>query len=409
MFFRLITLGCKVNQYETEWLREGFYRLGWTESPDAEPAAVVVVNTCTVTAESDLKSRKLVRKAIKENPNSQVFVIGCSVTRDAKPYQHIDGVTEIIADKRHLPDFLHRLGLEYSDIPTGIERFGERHRAYVKIQDGCQVGCSYCVIPKVRPRLESRPQDDIVAEINRLLRNGYREIVLTGIHLGHYGVETGTPKLAPLLRKLALLPDLASDDPFRIRLSSLEAVEVTDDLIEVLASYPKRFCPHFHLPMQSGSDTVLRRMKRRWLSEPFYRVCEKLKNHPTLDRAALTTDLIVGFPGETDVEFDETCRLLDKIRFSKIHVFRYSPRAGTEAATMPHRVPPKVQKERAAYVTGLAQKYRNEYSASLVGMSQSVLIERTSGGTSDRYLDVEFPAPVAPSMIGKIVYLRHHS
>ncbi len=401
MILRVLTLGCKVNQYETEIVRQGLLRLGYRDATDGEAATLIVVNTCTVTAESDLKSRKAIRKLIKGNPGAEVVVMGCSATRNPSAITAIDGVSRIITDKNDIPDFLRRKGLE--TVPTGLESFGERHRAFVKVQDGCRVGCSYCIIPKVRPVLRSRPVTEILDEVRTLSRNGYREIVLTGIHLGHYGVDFshgGTEgrreNLASLVRQVVEL-----DEPFRLRISSLEAVEVSDELVDLMVAHPRRICPHLHLSMQSGSDSVLLRMKRRWLSGPFIRRCEEIAAR--FDRLALTTDVIVGFPGETDAEFAETLQAVERLRFSKVHVFRFSPREGTEAAKLPHRIPPPIQQRRAAELGTLADRLRRNYAASLVGMNLSVMLETPFGGTADRYLEVRLPQPVAADTLGSLI------
>jgi len=386
MLLRVLTLGCKVNQYETEFVRQGLLRLGWKDATDDEPATLIVVNTCTVTAESDRKSRKAIRGLIKENPGAEVVVMGCLATRNPKGIAAIPGVTQIIADKRDIPEFLRQRGLR--EMPTGLETFGERHRAFVKVQDGCRVGCSYCIIPKVRPVLRSRPVTEILGEIRTLSRNGYREIVLTGIHLGHYGVDFAErDNLAALVRRIIEL-----DKPFRLRISSLEAVEVSDELVELMVANPQRICPHLHLSMQSGSDSVLRRMKRRWFCEPFVRRCEEILVR--FDRLALTTDVIVGFPGETEEVFAETLRVVERLKFSKVHVFRFSPREGTEAAALPNRIPPPVQQRRASELGELADRLRRNYAASLVGMDLSVMLETPHGGTADRYVDVRLAEPV---------------
>lgn len=389
--FRLYTLGCKVNRYETECIRTGLIKYGYSEAEDEQAADIVVVNTCAVTAESDAKSRKIVRKLIKENAGAEVIVTGCSVTHQPDAFLNIGGVTKIIPDKKHLPDFIRQLaqaqGINADTITeniTGIERFGERHRAFVKVQDGCILGCSYCIIPKVRPILYSRPMDEVLGEIRTLSNNGYREMVLTGIHLGHYGREKGKAAadcLAALVKQVAVL-----DAPLRLRLSSLEAVEVSDELIDVMRAYPDRICPHLHLSMQSGSDAVLRRMKRRWAGSRFVERCVEIAGH--FDRLALSTDVIVGFPGETDTDFEATCEAVRQLRFSKVHIFRYSPREGTEAAAFTDIVPAPVQKERAAQLGGIAERLRQEYAASLVGMHETVLMETPLSGTSSRYINV---------------------
>ncbi len=400
MYYKLATLGCKVNQYETEWLREGLRRLGYIEATGGDLADLVVVNTCTVTAESDFKSRKIVRKLAKENHGAKIVVMGCSASRDAVTLAGLAGVTKVIADKKMLPAFLAELGL--SSPPRGIRRFGERHRAYVKVQDGCRVGCSYCIIPTVRPELRSRPIDEVLEEIKTLSQNGYREIVLTGIHLGHYGIDlpfANRPTLAALVHSLVRL-----DLPLRLRLSSLEAIEVSDTLIDLMIAHPDIICPHLHLSMQSGSDDVLRRMRRRWLREPFVQRCEEISAR--FNRLALTTDVIVGFPGETDEQFEETCNTVERLGFSKVHVFRYSPRGGTEAAKLPDRIPPPVQHQRAERLLAVAQRLRDKYAASLVGMNLPVLLETPHGGTCDRYMEVRLARPVCESMVGQIVTVK---
>jgi threonylcarbamoyladenosine tRNA methylthiotransferase MtaB len=399
LFFRLFTLGCKVNQYETEYIRTGLLRLGYTESAPGHTADIVVVNTCTVTAESEMKGRKAIRKLVRENPGAEVVVMGCSVTHNPQPLLNINGVSKIISDKQNIPEFLKSLGL--TELPNGIQTFGERHRAYVKVQDGCQVGCSYCIIPKVRPTLRSRPEQNVLEEIKTLVQNGYREIVLTGIHLGHYGIDfvNGFRNLVTLVRHIVEM-----NEPFRLRLSSLEAVEVSEELIDLMLQNPQRICPHLHLSMQSGSDEVLYRMRRRWLSEPFIRRCEEITAR--FDRLALTTDVIVGFPGETEKQFEETCRIVERLRFSKIHIFRFSPRKGTEAAAFSDPVPPPVQQVRAARLAEIAKQLRTHYAESLVGATLSVLSETIHGGTADRYLNVRFQKTVDPNMLGQIRDVR---
>ncbi|MDR0520340.1 MAG: tRNA (N(6)-L-threonylcarbamoyladenosine(37)-C(2))-methylthiotransferase MtaB [Planctomycetaceae bacterium] len=393
MFFRLATLGCKVNQYETELVRSALLQSGFIEAENGMSADLVIVNTCTVTAESDAKSRKIIRKLIKENPGAKVAVMGCSVTHQPDAVLKIGGVSHILTDKSKLPDFLQQLNIR--SVPAGITSFGGRHRAFLKIQDGCNNGCAYCIIPKVRPVRQSRRMDDVLAEMQALVRTGYREIVLTGIHLGYYGVDMSgrtaeTTNLTELVRRAADLPE-----EFRLRFSSIEAVEVSDDLIDLMLRYPDRICHHLHLPMQSGSSSVLQRMNRRWLCEPFVNRCEEILAR--FDRLALTTDIITGFPGETDEEFQETVDAVQRLRFSKVHIFRYSKRSGTAAAAMPNPVPPKEQKRRSAYLADIAGSLRCQYAASLIGMKETVLCEtavgHAAGGTCSRYMDVRFDLP----------------
>lgn len=321
------TLGCKVNQYETQFVREGLERAGYEEAQQDEAADLCIVNTCTVTNEGDAKSRQLIRRLARENPDSRIVVMGCYATRAPEDVAELPNVTEVVTDKRELPDLLGRFGV--IDIPDGISQFGDRHRAYVKVQDGCLLRCSYCIIPLVRPSLTSRPLEEILREVQRLQENGYQEIVLTGIHLGHYGVDWNwnRPKedwtrLADLVRAI-----MQMEGDFRIRLSSIEATEVTRELIAVMAEFPERICPHLHVCLQSGSDAILRRMKRRWSAQLFVDRCQLVRE--TLDEPAFTTDVIVGFPGETEADFEATCRIVEQVGFSEIHNFSSSARRGT--------------------------------------------------------------------------------
>ncbi len=261
---RTVTLGCKVNQYETEFVRQGLSAIGYREAAAEEPADLCVVNTCTVTHEGDAKSRQTIRQLARRNPGTQIIVMGCYATRAPAEVAALPAVAEVITDKRELPDLLGRFGVV--DVPTGISTFANHQRAYIKVQDGCMLRCSFCIIPHVRPHLASRPPEHITDEVRRLYANGYREFVLTGIHLGHYGVEwcRGRAKhdwfrLSHLVARLA-----AIEGNFRIRLSSIEATEVTRELIDVMARYPHKVCPHLHISLQSGSERVLVRMRRRW-------------------------------------------------------------------------------------------------------------------------------------------------
>jgi threonylcarbamoyladenosine tRNA methylthiotransferase MtaB len=392
---RTVTLGCKVNQYETEFVRQSLATAGYRDAAGDEAAELCVVNTCTVTAEGDSKSRQVIRQLARRNPGTRIVVMGCYATRAPEEVAALPSVSEVVTDKRELPDLLGRFGV--IDIPTGIAGFGNRSRAYVKVQDGCMLNCSFCIIPTVRPHLQSRSPEHVVEEVSRLVDNGYREVVLTGIHLGHYGVEWSRtrPKdewmrLSHLLARLARLPG-----EFRVRLSSIEATEVTRELLVVMAEHPRRFCPHLHISMQSGSDNVLARMRRRWGSRRFIDRCRLACD--VLDQPALTTDVIVGFPGETDQDFEDTCRVCDEVGFSKIHIFPFSPRRTTPAASMADQVDPQLKAERCRRLAELEVGLRKRYYASLVGRELEVLVESpgaTPGsviGTACRYAPVELP------------------
>jgi len=392
---KTVTLGCKVNQYETEYVREGLLSAGYVDVADEEIADLCVVNTCTVTSSGDSKSRQAIRQLARHNPGTRIVVMGCYATRAAEEVASLPGVVEVVTDKRELPDLLRRFGVV--DIPTGVSGLGQRQRAYVKVQDGCLLRCSFCIIPKVRPNMYSRPLREILTEVQRLVDRGYREVVLTGIHLGHYGVDfnRGKPKkswtrLSHLLRAIVTLPG-----DFRVRLSSIEATEVTHELIDVFAEFPQRVCPHLHISMQSGSDAVLRRMNRRWGSERFVDRCRLVQN--VLDEPALTTDIIVGFPGETESEFIQTCDVAREIGFSKIHIFPFSARRGTPAATMAGQLPRKLKQQRVRHLSQLETELKTQYIQSLTGRQLQVLVEGRSRtdhtrmtGTSCRYLPVAF-------------------
>jgi threonylcarbamoyladenosine tRNA methylthiotransferase MtaB len=333
--------------------------------------------------------------------------MGCYATRAPDEVSQLPGVVEVVTDKRELPDLLGRHGVV--DIPTGVSGLADRHRAYLKVQDGCLLRCSFCIIPKVRPQMYSRPMEEIIDEANRLIARGFRELVLTGIHLGHYGVDfnRGKPKrdwirLSHLVRSIAKLPG-----DFRIRISSIEATEVTHELIEVLSELSDKVCPHLHISMQSGSDAVLRRMRRRWGSERFIDRCRLLKQ--TLDLPAITTDIIVGFPGETENEFMETCLVVREVGFSKIHIFPFSARRGTPAAKMEGQISPQEKQARGRRLVEVEQEMLLDYFDKLKGKKLQVLFESLSKdesrlvGTSCRYATVEVPTNEFPGATNDVL------
>ncbi|MDR2641774.1 MAG: tRNA (N(6)-L-threonylcarbamoyladenosine(37)-C(2))-methylthiotransferase MtaB [Planctomycetaceae bacterium] len=383
VFFKLYTLGCKVNQYESEYLREGLRRLGYVELVGGGIADIVFLNTCAVTAESEAKGRKLIRRLIRENRGAEVIVFGCAVRRNAEQFLQIGGITTAATDKEWVTQFLLDKGLR--ELPTGISKFGERHRAYVKVQDGCRVGCSYCIIPKVRSVLRSRLLDEVLVEVRRLVGNGYSEIVLTGIHLGHYGVDLSGSSSSNLVKLVEGVIGISGD--FRVRLSSIEAVEVSAELVELMLNNTGKICPHLHIPMQSGDDEVLFRMRRRWSSGEYISCCKRLLG--LFDCLSLTTDVIVGFPGETDEQFARTCEVVRELGFSKVHIFRYSPRQGTDAAKFADKIPQRKIYERVQYLSDIAAGLRSDYASMFVGRSVQVLFETEQTGTTERYLPIK--------------------
>lgn len=377
---RTLTLGCKVNQYETQFVREGLLGAGYAPADDEEPADLCIVNTCTVTNEGDSKSRQTIRRLARKNPDSRIVVMGCYATRAPDEVAALPNVVEVVTDKRELPDLLGRFGVV--DVPQGISGFGDRHRAYVKVQDGCLLRCSFCIIPQVRPEMSSRPVGEIVNEVKNLIGRGYREIVLTGIHLGHYGVDFNRGRSKSEWVRLSHLIErlMRIDAPFRLRLSSIEATEVTHELLATMARYADRVCPHLHVSMQSGSDAVLRRMRRRWGRQRFIDRCLRAKS--ILDRVAFTTDVIVGFPGETDSDFESTLDAVRTVGFSKVHIFPFSARRGTPAATMPDQIPKRVKSERGRELAAVEESERRRYFEGLIGSRLEVLTERVLDGSS---------------------------
>jgi threonylcarbamoyladenosine tRNA methylthiotransferase MtaB len=406
---RLVTLGCKVNQYETQYVKEALEANGYREAADGEPADLCVVNTCTVTMEGDAKSRQTVRRLHQANPAASIVVMGCYATRDPNAVARLPGVTRVISDKERLGEELRPFGV--TRLPRGIRRFDGHQRAFVKVQDGCLLNCSFCIIPKVRPTVRSRAPDDVALEVAGLVAGGCQEIVLTGVHLGHYGIDRcrGRPRaewcrLWHLLERLDALPGT-----FRIRLSSLEAAEARDDLIAALGRL-RRVVPHLHLCLQSGSDRILALMRRRYRAASFLERCRRIRAR--LEVPAFTTDVIVGFPGESDADFEATCDVIREVGFTRIHVFAYSPRDGTDAAALSGRVPPAVVAARRVALRRLEAELAAEYHRRLVGRTLDVLVEgadeRRPGhvqGTACRYVTVTFPG-LAPALLRRLVPVR---
>ena len=352
------TLGCRVNQYDTDSLRGLFMEAGYTEKEFHEPADVYVINTCSVTHVGEKKSRQLIRRTKKMNPQAAVVVTGCYAQLDPELLSSMPDVDAVIGTnekKRIVPIvemLLGRGGHADSDAVTAVHNVRqadtfeeiplypsavEHTRADLKIQEGCNNFCSYCIIPYTRGALKSRQPDAVVAEAKRLVAAGFKELVLTGIHLGAYGKDLEEkPTLALILRRL-----LAETDVQRIRMGSIESIEVDPDLMAVM-NESDRVCPHLHLPLQSGSDTILKAMNRKYTKAEFFDLIDTLRQQ--IQNLTISTDLILGFPGETDELFEETMESLERLKFSHIHAFPSSPRDGTHAATMAHQVETAVKK-----------------------------------------------------------------
>jgi len=401
--FSIHTLGCKVNQYESERMVSELNRVGWDRVDFSSRADVYIINTCTVTAVASHKSRQLIRRALKSNPEATVVVTGCYADSDRDEISAIDGVGLVVGneDKGDLPRLLaDRLGVYIPDTISEDTSEKQMHtRALVKVQDGCNNFCSYCIVPYVRGDLWTRPEHEIVDEVSRLVAGGTREVVLTGIHLGLYGEGTNTG-LGELMAKLVDIRGLG-----RIRLSSIELNEVTPEIIEIVSSSDK-VCNHLHIPLQSGSDNVLSRMNRHYTAEEFIKRTDELRER--IENLAITTDIIVGFPGETESEFEDTLKLVERVGFSKLHVFKYSPRKGTPAATFSDQVPNKVKDSRSARLIELGKRLSLEFASGYVGKNLSVLVEREQegllSGVSDNYIRVSMEGP--SDIIGGLVNIK---
>ncbi|RMH70203.1 MAG: tRNA (N(6)-L-threonylcarbamoyladenosine(37)-C(2))-methylthiotransferase MtaB [Gemmatimonadetes bacterium] len=389
------TLGCKLNQYETDGIRELFENEGFDTTNFNKKADVYVVNTCTVTSASDAEARRIIRRAIRTNPDSFVIVTGCYAQLKPQDIANIPGVSLIAGtnDKSKIVDYvrqiktrttgttrtLHRLDqpeIFVTDLGTcdtfdelNVNRFRGLTRAFVKIQDGCDLRCSYCAVTVARGKNRSRPLSNILDQAHQLVENGYQEIVLTGVHLGSYGRDTFTDKifLADVVERLCQIEGLR-----RLRISSLEPSEITDRLIELVGEYDK-ICPHFHIPLQSGNDEILKKMRRPYRVKHFRDKIQRLaEKRPEV---GIGVDVIVGFPGETDAHFQDTVNLLVELPICYFHVFSYSVREGTDAAKMPNPVSPDDRKHRSQVLHQLKSRKMREFHERFIGHTVDVLFE----------------------------------
>jgi len=411
-----LTLGCKVNSYETEAIRGMFEASGYRVVDFKDVADIYVVNTCTVTNIADRKSRQMLHQARKRNPNAVIVAVGCYV-QSAKDDLLKDGsadlvvgnnkkteivklVEDYLAENTSSVNMIIDIGAEREFEELSVLSTVDKTRAFIKIQDGCNRFCSYCIIPYVRGRVRSRNEDDIISEAGRLAESGYKEIVLTGIHISSYGTDRldnaedvyRIMPLASLIKAIGRIPGIE-----RIRLGSLEPRIITEDFVKMLKETPK-LCPHFHLSLQSGSASVLKRMNRRYTPEEYEDRVRLLRRY--YDDPAFTTDVIVGFPGETEEEFGETLDFVQRIGFSAIHVFKYSKRAGTKAAEMKDQLSEDVKHRRSNMLISAAKRMSKDYRAGFVGRIEKVLVEEEEVidgtkyyvGHNERYLKLAVEA-----------------
>ncbi len=408
--FRILTLGCKVNQYESAYLEESLLEWGWRKAGREETADAAVINTCMVTGRASYQSRQAIRRQIRESPGGLVVVTGCYAQVSPGELACIPGVDLVAGNtfKGRLPNLIREW--VPSNEPVVLQEPLSKHasfevlpvrgrpgrtRALLKIQDGCSNYCTYCIVPYARGRPRSMDVEAVLRALEGFSREGYQEVVLTGIHLGKYGLDLGPhTDLKTLLRRIA-----RCRLPLRIRLSSLEPDEVDEELVDLVAS-DSRLCNHFHLAMQSGDNGVLRRMNRSCTAEMFSEIAKAVRRR--IPRAAVGADVLVGFPGESDEAFEGTLRLVEELPLTYLHVFRYSPRPGTPAAGFSDVIPPAVAKERAAALRNLGREKRKAHFRSCLGEAHSVLVENVEpgerpvgSGLSDNYIPVSFPADCA--------------
>lgn len=376
----ICSLGCKVNIYESEVATDLLKKGGYEIVPFEDKADIYIINTCSVTNESDKKSRKMINRAKKNNSEAIIVVMGCysQVSSDDIEADIILGnkdkskIVEILNDfirDRESKKIIYDLSsVEFEKME--ISHFDNHTRAFVKIQDGCNAFCSYCIIPYTRGRVRSKNKEDVIEEVSRLVKDGYKEIVLTGIHTGRYGIDINS-SLYELLCELVKIPNI-----YRIRLSSIEINEVTPEIIDLYKNN-KIMARHLHVPLQSGSNKILKLMNRRYNKEEFMKMIDKLRE---IEDISLTTDLIVGFPNETDDDFEETMDTLKKIHFTKIHTFPYSRRRGTVADKMDGHISGDIKKKRVHEVIELSNEYENEYYKNKIGKVYDGVVERHNNG-----------------------------
>ena len=395
------TLGCKVNQYETEAMLELFEKEGYEKAETEDYADVYVINTCTVTHMSDRKSRQYIRRMKKKNPDAIIAVVGCYSQVSPEEILSIDEVNLVMGtnDRKKIVEEVKKIDASRKvstvDDIMKVKAFEEieinktngKTRAFLKIQDGCDRYCSYCIIPYARGRVRSRDLESIVKEVENLASNGYKEVVLTGIHVASYGkdIKDSDIKLLDVIKQINDIEGIE-----RIRLSSVEPILFTDEFVEAVSTMDK-VCPHYHLSLQSGCDETLKRMKRRYTTEEYKTIVDRLR--AAIPNVSITTDVIVGFPGETNEEFDKTYEFLKDIELTHMHVFKYSPRKGTPAATMENQVDPSTKHDRSEKLLQLNEENFKKFGQKMLDKEFNVLFEQKVGdnkyeGLTENYVKV---------------------
>ena len=411
---KFISLGCKVNSYESNALKELFFKHGFSETSKPD---IVVINTCSVTAVADQKSRQIIRREKRNNPNAIICVMGCYSQKNAEYIEKECGADIIVgtSNRHKIVEFVQKfiknkkqiIAIEKNPRKFLYESLGtisipNSTRAYVKIEDGCNNFCSYCTIPYTRGVARSRDKDEVLNEISTLVEHGFKEIVLTGIHTAHYGLDNKACSFSDLVEQICNIPGL-----YRLRISSIEESEIDDKFLELLSKYPC-IANHLHMPLQSGSKTVLKRMCRKYNVDDFINKVNRIRKiRPDI---AITTDVIVGFPGETEEEFNETYEFIKKVNFAELHVFPFSAREGTKAYDMPNQIKPEIKSKRVDKLIKLSEELNRNYISKFKGQELEVILEERNkktgllSGFTSNYIKLEADLP--DKYIGEIYKIK---
>lgn len=400
--FKIVTLGCRTNQYESQGYHDQLQGMGYQAAGDEEQADVCIVNTCTVTESADRHSRTEIRRLTRQNPGSRLIVTGCLAQRLPEQIGAMEGVTDLVSN-REKEQLVANAFPEETAPEFSIKNFAAHTRAFVKVQDGCNSFCTYCIIPYVRGRSRSRSMDDVVREVEGLVANGYKEVVLTGINIGDFD-GAKEDKLADLVRAVDKVPGLE-----RLRVSSIDPDEVDDNLMDAIIN-GRKTSPSMHIVLQSGSNVILKRMNRKYTRQIFMATIDKLRAaHPDF---TFTTDLIVGFPGETEADFQETLAVMREVQFAKVHMFPYSERPRTRAALFPNKVPEEVIRQRKQEVLHVAEQIAFGLRDRYVGRRMRVLTEKSDKpgcvtGHTDNFLQVVVQGSVGENELIDVVLLKN--
>ena len=408
--FKIVTLGCRTNQYESQAYQDQLQALGYTPAEEGDQAEICIVNTCTVTESADSSSRHEIRQLARKHAGSKLVVTGCFAERQPELVGSIEGVTHVVAN-RDKENLLSKVFPEAEWPEFSVKRFEAHTRAFVKVQDGCNSFCTYCIIPYVRGRSRSRTLEDIVREVETLISNGFKEVVLTGINIGDFDGNRSegeiADRLVDLVKAVDQVPGLE-----RLRVSSIDPDEVDDDLMNAII-HGKTTCKSMHIVLQSGSNVILKRMNRKYTRQISMETVDRLRN--ACPEFTFTTDIIVGFPGETEADFEDTLSVMRDVKFAKVHMFPYSERPRTRAALMPNKVHQDVIKERKQEVLRLSEQVAFELRASYVGKETTILIESGDktrpgeiAGHTDNFLMVWIPdAGYLPNQLLKVKLLAN--